>query len=198
MATMATRIQRLQLITRLITGGAVMNQRELARQLAARGIETTQATLSRDLAEMGVLKSAAGYSLPSDQSAGHSPSATDASRNGLSTAVRRLLVCAKQAGTLSVIHTPPGQASALAIEMDRVELPGKIGTIAGDDCILVACTSCASAKALTRSLLSLATVASGGTTANASPASNTAARARTPAASPKRSARPVRLGRRGR
>jgi len=159
---MVARPQRLKHITRLIAGGTVMNQRELARQLAARGIETTQATLSRDLAEIGVLKSAAGYRLPSNGAQPPIQSESDATRPGLSMAVRRLLVSVQHAGTLAVIHTPPGQASALAIEMDRVELPGKIGTIAGDDCILVACTSSASAKALTHRLQHLSDSASKG------------------------------------
>ncbi|MBM4101608.1 MAG: arginine repressor [Phycisphaerae bacterium] len=175
---MATRPQRLQHITRLIAGGAVMNQRELARQLAARGIEATQATLSRDLAEIGVLKSAAGYSLPVDGSTSPAQATADSMRPGLSTAVRRLLVSAQHAGTLAVIHTPPGQASALAIEMDRVDLPGKIGTIAGDDCILVACTSSASARALTQSLLRLSDSASGGTTTRAAGTAKRAARSK--------------------
>jgi len=131
-----------------------MNQRELARQLAERGIRTTQATLSRDLAEIGVVKSAAGYSLPANGSHLPAPSPAEAARPGLSMAIRRLLISAQSAGTLVVIHTPPGQASALAIELDRIELPGKIGTIAGDDCILVACTSTTSARALARWLSS--------------------------------------------
>lgn len=168
-ALMATRLQRLQLITRLIASGTVMNQRELARQLAARGIEATQATLSRDLAEIGVLKSAAGYRLPAADGSTPTPSETDATHSGLSSAVRRLLVSVQHAGTLAVIHTPPGQASALAIEMDRVDLAGKIGTIAGDDCILVACSSSASAKALTHRLQSVSDSASAGRTAGRAP-----------------------------
>lgn len=177
-ALMATRPQRLQHINRLIAGGTVMNQRELARQLAARGIEATQATLSRDLAEIGVLKSAAGYRLPTNGSRPLAQPEPDTAFPGLSTAVRRLLVSAQHAGTLAVIHTPPGQASALAIEIDRVDLPGKVGTIAGDDCILVACASPASARALAHRLQRLSGSASRGTPTRASSALKRAARSK--------------------
>ena len=182
MTATATRPQRLQHITRLISAGVVMNQRDLARQLAERGIRTTQATLSRDLAEIGVVKSAAGYSLPANGSHPPIPFPVEATRPRLSMAIRRLLISAQSAGTLVVIHTPPGQASALAIELDRIELTGKIGTIAGDDCILVACTSTTSARALARRLISgTASVSATGTTPRLARApAATAARKRAP------------------
>lgn len=139
-----TKAQRHRAITRLIAGSALHSQADLQRELAAQGIRTTQATLSRDLAELGVLKGATGYRLGQGDS--EAPAETAA---GL---VRALLAGAEQAGNLVVLHTAPGQASALAVHLDRAALRGVVGTIAGDDCIFVATRTPTSAKDLLRRL----------------------------------------------
>ena len=125
----ATKVQRHRAIARLIAGAELHSQHELQRELAAQGIRTTQATLSRDLAELGVLKGAGGYRLQDGT--------PEPSGDALDALARRLLAGVEQAGNLVVLHTPPGQASALAVQLDRSSMRGVVGTIAGDDTILV-------------------------------------------------------------
>lgn len=140
--------QRRRHIIKLIESGKISNQLDLALQLERVGVVTTQTTLSRDLTELGVVKSAGGYCL---LSAAHAP----ASRTSLAATARRLLLEVSTGGTQVIVHTPPGQASALAVEIDRAALAGVLGTIAGDDCIFIACTSATSARLTARQLQAL-------------------------------------------
>ena len=153
---MVTKAQRHHHILRLLHAEHPANQTELVRQLARAGIEATQATLSRDLRELGVVKSAAGYQVLSEARPlppGGRPAAFTA-------AVRRLLVKVSHGGTQVVLRTPPGQANALAVEIDHAAddgvLSGVLGTIAGDDCIFVACSSTATCRAAAKRLSSIA------------------------------------------
>ncbi|MBM4111242.1 MAG: arginine repressor [Phycisphaerae bacterium] len=139
-----TKVQRHRAIARLIASAELHSQHELQRELAAQGIRTTQATLSRDLAELGVLKGSGGYCM---QDATPEPSG-----DALDALARRLLAGAEQAGNLVVLHTPPGQASALAVQLDRSSMRGVVGTIAGDDCVFVATRTPSNAKELVRRL----------------------------------------------
>lgn len=152
---MVSKALRHRNIAKLIHSGGISSQFELARELARVGIETTQATLSRDLGEMGVVKSAAGYQILDSRTAA---AGTDRSAI-LAATVRRLLVQVSHGGTTVVAHTPPGQASALAIEIDRASdegsLRGVLGTIAGDDCMFIACSTAATARALHTKLAAL-------------------------------------------
>lgn len=146
---MVAKARRQREVARLIQSQHVTSQSELVDLLSRRGIAVTQATLSRDLAELGVVKGASGYQLldataaPTDRAA------------ALASAVRRMLLGAQSGGTIAVLHTAPGQAAALAVEIDRAEPEGALGTIAGDDCIFVACTSPASARQLAAQLMEL-------------------------------------------
>jgi transcriptional regulator of arginine metabolism len=124
---------RQSLIRRLLEKSRVENQAHLQRLLRADGVEATQATLSRDLRELGVLKGPAGYTL-SDQ--GSSPAIT--LETSLDRALGEFLVGVRCGGNLVVLRTGPGHASALALELDRADLPGAIGTVAGDDTIFMA------------------------------------------------------------
>jgi transcriptional regulator of arginine metabolism len=123
------------------------SQEEIGAILASEGIEATQTTLSRDLRELGVLKGPDGYTLPA------SPAPDIRS---LELAASAYLVSAQSAGNLAVLMTGPGQASALALEIDRAELGGVIGTIAGDDTIFVAAQSAPRAARVARMLRELA------------------------------------------
>jgi len=149
---MIAKAQRHRQIIKLIESGSISNQSELAQQLARAGVAATQTTLSRDLCEIGVVKSSTGYHMPTA-----TPEPSPASRMGLLAAtVRRLLLEVSTGGTQVIIHTPPGQASALAVEIDRANLTGVLGTIAGDDCIFIACTTASAAKSVTNRLRTLA------------------------------------------
>jgi transcriptional regulator of arginine metabolism len=111
------------------------NQEELAAMLRREGIEATQATLSRDLRELGVLKGPEGYTLP--------PQAALRETDGreLREAAEAYLLSAQPAGNLVVARTGPGQASALALVVDRTGMEGVVGTVAGDDTVFIAARS---------------------------------------------------------
>ena len=134
----ATRVARQARIAELITRAAIGSQAELATMLAAEGVEVTQATLSRDLEELGAVKlrgpdgGAPVYALPED---GHPMRGSGTSR--LARALGELLVSADGSGNLAVLRTPPGAAQFLASALDRAALHDVVGTIAGDDTILV-------------------------------------------------------------
>jgi len=128
-------------ITALIRERAIRSQGELGDLLAAEGLATTQATLSRDLEELGAVKvrgtdgAAASYVIPEEgkaplRSAGQAP-------ERLRRLLRELLTGADSSGNLVVLRTPPGAAQFLASALDRSGLPEVVGTIAGDDTILV-------------------------------------------------------------
>jgi transcriptional regulator of arginine metabolism len=128
-------------ITSLIRDRGVRSQSELGDLLAAEGLSTTQATLSRDLEELGAVKvrgtdgSAAVYLIPED---GHAPlRLAEQAPERLKRLLRELLTGADASGNLVVLRTPPGAAQFLASAFDRSGLPEIVGTIAGDDTILV-------------------------------------------------------------
>ncbi len=135
----ATKVARHGLITDLIRDGAVRSQTELGALLQAAGVVTTQATLSRDLEELGALKlrgvdgGAPVYVIPEDGSP--RPMAGGTSR--LARLFSELLLSHEASGNLVVLRTPPGAAQFLASAIDRAGLADVIGTIAGDDTILV-------------------------------------------------------------
>ncbi len=146
-----SKARRQHQITRLLEREHILNQHDLAARLARLGVEVQQATLSRDLAELGAVKGPGGYRLLPAAAAEPAP----APRQRLTQALSRLLLEASIGGNLLVLRTPPGQASPLAVEIDRASLPGALGTIAGDDCIFVACDSVPGARALLRQLRSM-------------------------------------------
>ena len=135
----ATKVARHGRITDLIRDGAVRSQTELGALLQAEGVITTQATLSRDLEELGALKlrgvdgGAPVYVIPEDGSP--RPMAGGTSR--LARLFSELLLSHEASGNLVVLRTPPGAAQFLASAIDRAALVDVIGTIAGDDTILV-------------------------------------------------------------
>jgi transcriptional regulator of arginine metabolism len=142
--------RRHAVIRNLIAAGEIRSQHELAKLLAREGIEATQATLSRDLAELGVLKGPDGYQLPSANPAVLPPEAS------LARALKRELVSIDVGGTMVVLKTPSGHGNALAIELDRARLNGALGTIAGDDTVLLAARSELSARRIAKDLRELA------------------------------------------
>jgi transcriptional regulator of arginine metabolism len=128
-------------IAALIRDRAVHSQGELGELLSAEGFHTTQATLSRDLEELGAVKvrgtdgSAPVYVIPED-GAGPLRSAEQAPER-LRRLLRELLISADASGNLLLLRTPPGAAQFLASAFDRSGLPQVLGTIAGDDTIVV-------------------------------------------------------------
>ena len=136
-----TRAARHERIVGMIRDRAVRSQTELVELLAGDGILVTQATLSRDLDELGAIKVRSGdggpatYLLPDDGSPMLRQAEQAPAR--LVRLLRELLTSADASGNLVVLRTPPGAAQFLASALDRSGLPEVVGSIAGDDTILV-------------------------------------------------------------
>jgi transcriptional regulator of arginine metabolism len=130
-----TRTARHARIVELIRGFAVHSQTELADLLARTGVLVTQATLSRDLEELHAVKVRGAYVIPEDGNPPLRPAERAPAR--LVRLLRELLTGADASGHLVVLRTPPGAAQFLASALDRSGLPEIVGTIAGDDTILV-------------------------------------------------------------
>ncbi|MGH8795257.1 MAG: arginine repressor [Stackebrandtia sp.] len=136
-----TKTARLARISELIDSRPVRSQTELADLLAADGIVVTQATLSRDLEELGAVKVRGTDSSPASYAIfpeGNGPLRTaDRPPDRLVRFLRELLTGADHSGNLAVLRTPPGAAQFLASVIDRSGLADIVGTIAGDDTVLV-------------------------------------------------------------
>jgi transcriptional regulator of arginine metabolism len=144
------RKERHHQILSLIHAKSISSQMELSRHLAAAGCQVTQATLSRDLHELNLVKTAHGYKLPEDLKSSH-PSEPEVRR-----ALGQFMTGVATAGNLVVIKTHPGNASPLAIQLDAMEWPEIMGTLAGDDTILVVARSLQAARLLQRRLTRMA------------------------------------------
>ncbi len=146
---MNARTRRLELIRRLIQDGRASTQESLVQGLAAHGEAATQATISRDLRDLGVFKGPDGYALAA-------PAAARAAGEAeLARAAREFMLDAQPAGTLAVLKTGAGQASALALRLDRCGWREIVGTVAGDDTIFVASATITGAKRIVELLLRL-------------------------------------------
>ncbi len=136
----ATRAGRQARIVTLLSSNSVHSQTELAAMLADEGIDVTQATLSRDLEELGAVKlrGADGgvgvYVVPED---GSPVRGVSGGTERMTRLLGELLVSTDASGNLAVLRTPPGAAHYLASAIDRAALPYVVGTVAGDDTILV-------------------------------------------------------------
>ena len=165
-ASVTTPTARRQRIADLLDTRVVRSQTELSDLLAADGIAVTQATLSRDLDELGAGKvrgpgGALVYALPAQGGDG-TPRPGGAVREGrgrLARLVAELLVSAEASGNLVVVRTPPGAANFLASALDRGAVPGLLGTIAGDDTVLIVAVGADGADRLRAQLLALTNTA---------------------------------------
>lgn len=160
-------------IAQALHKSVVRSQSELQELLAAEGIQVTQATLSRDLEELQATKARdenglLRYTVGSGRNP-HDP--TPAPIPGtLQRWCSELMTGAKQAANQVVLRTPPGAAGALAAVIDKQYFPSVLGCIAGDDTILVICSSASAAVNMQELLLSLAAGnPAGGETANSDP-----------------------------
>jgi len=157
--TALSRSARQARIAELIGGRPVTSQTQLATLLAESGIEVTQATLSRDLEELGAVKlrgsdgAPASYVLPPENAPLRPAQAAPARLIRL---LADLLTHAEGSANLAVLRTPPGAAQFLASALDKVGLPDVLGTIAGDDTLLVVSREPDGGAALAERLLALA------------------------------------------
>jgi transcriptional regulator of arginine metabolism len=129
-------------IAALVAAGDVHSQTQLVSLLAADKVDVTQATLSRDLEEMGAVKvRRAGVGMVyavADEAPGPALRAlADASEGRVSRLAAELVVSVEASANLVVVRTPPGGAHLLASAIDRSALDDVLGTVAGDDTVLL-------------------------------------------------------------
>lgn len=147
--------QRQHLVAKLLAQHAVTSQDQLVVLLAAERVTATQATVSRDLDDLGAIKVRADRGepvyaipdLPKDQRA-----PDDLLRRTLSDWV----VEVASSANLVVLRTPPGTANVVGAALDRAAVPGVLGTVAGDDTLLVVADDGTGGRALASRLRGLA------------------------------------------
>ena len=124
--------------------------RAIQERLKAHGFDVTQATLSRDVRELGLMKGGAdgAYQAPGEPSAAPPVAAGSLLQRAASEYLARVV----QVQQMVVLRTGPGQAPLLGVALDRASLPEVVGTIAGDDTLLVIAADARRARALVRRL----------------------------------------------
>jgi transcriptional regulator of arginine metabolism len=130
-------------ILELIRGREIHTQEELARELAQLGVPATQVTLSRDIRELGLVKTPQGYRQIREQ----------VGRPTFATMAAEFLIDIRVAQQLLVLRTSPAHASSLAAALDAERWPEIIGTVAGDDTVLVVAPDNATAAQIREKLL---------------------------------------------
>jgi transcriptional regulator of arginine metabolism len=134
--------ERLNVIREVLTSSHVSSQDELRRKLRRRGIHVTQATLSRDMHELRLFKGPGGYSLPNGHATAPEGQAEveDDQPPSLGEMIDSFGLRVRQAMNQVVVATAMGGAQPVAAALDREEWPEVVGTIAGDDTVLVICS----------------------------------------------------------
>jgi transcriptional regulator of arginine metabolism len=128
-----SKLLRQKTILALLGQGPIASQEDLQRSLQKRGVKVGQATLSRDIRDLGLVKTAEGYTLPQgDHSSG-------SALPPVSRLVREFVVDVRRAQNLLVIKTTVGSAQPVAAALDDEQWPEAVGSVAGDDTILIVC-----------------------------------------------------------
>ena len=158
-----TKGARQQAIVDLLAKHPVRSQTELADLLASTGVHVTQATLSRDLVELDAVKirvasGALVYAVPAEGGDRTPRAAADSVAAGgrLARLLSELLVSADASANLALLRTPPGAAQYLASAFDRAQTEDVLGTVAGDDTVLVISRRPDGGQALAQRFLALA------------------------------------------
>jgi transcriptional regulator of arginine metabolism len=132
-------------ILKLVRNKQIYTQDELAQELKAVGITATQVTLSRDLRDLRLVKTQEGYQeIPADEITPQ-----------LETLARDFLRDVRGAQNLLVLKTDPGYASPIAVALDNEDWDDIVGTIAGDDTVLVVAQDNKTAESVRRRLLEI-------------------------------------------
>jgi len=124
-----TKTQRHNAILEVVNRGSVHTQQEIARALARRGVQATQATISRDIQELGLVRAGSGY-------------------RSSAALVSELVLSIELVEPVAVIRTPPGTANLVARRIDEAALAGVAGTLAGDDTIIAVLRNRGAGRAL--------------------------------------------------
>ena len=132
MSGVRSAVARREALTQLVRTQAIASQRELVQLLSDRGFRVTQGTVSRDLVDIGAARVERGgdmiYAIGNSEPAGP---------HKLARVIADLLVSAEASGNIAVLRTPPAAANYLASALDRAALHEVIGTVAGDDTVIV-------------------------------------------------------------
>lgn len=140
--------RRQALIREIVGREAIKSQEQLRRRVKAEGFDVTQATLSRDIREIGLVKGG-------NDGAYRSPAASPtpiAATSMLQRALAEYLTRIDRVQQLVLLRTGPGQAQTLAFAIDSARLPEVVGTVAGDDTILVIAPDARRARTLVKRL----------------------------------------------
>lgn len=155
-----TKTARHRRIVAVLERTPVASQAALAELLAADGLTVTQATLSRDLDELGAVKVPAPdgslvYAVPAEggDSSVHPPTSDSVAR--LARIALDVLISVDHSANIVVLRTPPGAAQYLASAIDRSDWPDVIGTVAGDDTVLLVTRAPEGGAAVSGAILAL-------------------------------------------
>ena len=147
--------QRQHRVERLLASQMVTSQEQLVGLLADEGIESTQATVSRDLDDLGAVKvrvpgAESMYAIPEH------PADRVVPIDQLRRVMGEWVVDVGYSGNLVVLRTPPGSAHVVASALDRTGIEGSIGTVAGDDTLMVVAAEGTTGEQLATALRALA------------------------------------------
>ena len=143
-------------VVSLVESGVIHSQSDLVKELKRAGYKVTQATASRDLEEIGAVRGSNGYQLAT--------SSDDSLSRVLTT--EKLILSVENSGNLVVVRTPPGGAQLLASNLDHSGIKSIIGTIAGDDTVLVVARKSNGGADLAKELLNLGNKSASKSTSN--------------------------------
>lgn len=132
-------------ILKLVRGKHILTQDELAQELRDLGISATQVTLSRDIRDLRLVKTREGYQEMAPEEKGPA----------LNLLAAEFVLDVRCAQNLVVVRTAPGNANSVAQALDQEEWPEVVGTIAGDNTILVIAPDSATAEAVQDKLMAL-------------------------------------------
>ena len=140
-----TKTYRQGQILKLIRTKRIGTQEEIAHELAKQGIAATQVTLSRDIRDLRLVKTREGYQEMAAEETGPE----------FALLAAEFLLDVLIAQNLVILKTSPGHANSVAVSLDAERWPGVVGTIAGDDTILVITPDSATAEAVQEKLLGM-------------------------------------------
>jgi transcriptional regulator of arginine metabolism len=146
---MVMKARRQAAVLEVINHDEIRSQEQLRAKMRARGYDVTQATLSRDVRDLGLVKRSADGAYQQQGAEAQVPPAAGAALQRAMAEYASGVDCVQQ---LVVVRTGAGMAQPLALAIDRAKLEDVVGTLAGDDTILVISRDARHAKALARQL----------------------------------------------
>ena len=133
--------KRQETLSEIIRSKRIGSQLQIHKELKRLGIHTTQASISRDFVELGVVKIKGIYQLPAI-----------VTREVL---MGEIMEIDTAGDNLIIVKTPPGQASMTALAVDKMKIPGVVGTVAGDDTLFVATKSQTEQKMVMKQIMKI-------------------------------------------